>query len=51
MLQDIFVGVMCVIVAGVAVWGWWIENAPDKSGDKEEKKQDKEADGSEKGKG
>lgn len=53
MLQDIFVGVMCVIVAGVAVWGWWIENGPDKSkpGDKEEKSQDKEADGAEKGKG
>lgn len=29
MLQDIFVGVMCVVVAAVAVWGWWLENGPE----------------------
>lgn len=48
MLQDIFVGVMCVIVAAVAVWGWWLENGPDRSDSKdgEKKDQEKEADGS-----
>lgn len=30
MVQNIFVGVMCVVVAAVAVWGWWLENGPEK---------------------
>lgn len=50
MLQDIFVGVMCVIVAAVAVWGWWLENGPDRSDPKDEEKtdQDKKAEESKK---
>lgn len=42
MLQDIFVGVMCVIVAGVAIWGWWLENGPDKSDPGDGEKKDRE---------
>ncbi len=42
MLQDIFVGAMCVIVAGVAVWGWWLENGPDKSGSEEREREEQE---------
>ena len=39
MIQNIFVGVMCVIVAAVAVWGWWLENGPEK---KDAEKQEQE---------
>lgn len=42
MIQNIFVGVMCVIVAAVAVWGWWLENGPEKK-DKEDGKKEKDA--------
>lgn len=42
MLQDIFVGIMCVIVAGVAVWGWWLENGPDRSEPKDNEKKDRD---------
>lgn len=42
MLQDIFVGIMCVIVAGVAVWGWWLENGPDRSKPKDPEKKDRD---------
>ena len=42
MLQDIFVGAMCVIVAGVAVWGWWLDYGPDKSGSEEGEKEEQE---------
>ncbi len=42
MLQDIFVGIMCVIVAGVAVWGWWLENGPDRSETKDPEKKDRD---------
>ncbi len=44
MLQNIFVGVMCVIVGAVAVWGWWMENGPDRSGSGSKKKQSEEKD-------
>jgi hypothetical protein len=26
MVEKIFVIILCVIVAGAAIWGWWIEN-------------------------
>ena len=29
-------------VAGVAVWGWWLENGPDKSGSEEGEKEEQE---------
>lgn len=40
MLQDIFVGVMCVVVAAVAVWGWWIENGPESKEEKNKNRSD-----------
>lgn len=42
MIQNIFVGVMCVVVAAVAVWGWWLENGPEKK-DTEDGKKEKDA--------
>ena len=40
--MNIFVGIMCVAVAGVGIFGWWMENGKSRS-DKESKK-DKETD-------
>ncbi len=48
MLQDIFVGVMCAVVALVAIWGWWIENGPDRSKPEEKDEGNQGEDGSEK---
>lgn len=39
MIQNIFVGVMCVVVAAVAVWGWWLENGPEKKDTEDGKKE------------
>lgn len=39
MIQNIFVGVMCVIVAAVAVWGWWLENGSEKKDTEDGKKE------------
>jgi len=33
MLMDIFVGIMCVIATGAAIWVWWIENGNRKEQD------------------
>ena len=35
--MNIFVGIMCVAVAGVGIFGWWMENGKSRS-DKESKK-------------
>ena len=39
MLQDIFVGFLCVVVAAAGLWGWWIDNGDTlkKDNHKEEK--------------
>lgn len=26
MVQNIFVGVLCVVALGVGIWGWWFDN-------------------------
>lgn len=26
MIQDIFVGILCVIAAAAGVWCWWVDN-------------------------
>lgn len=26
MIENIFVGVLCVVVAGVGIFGWWLDN-------------------------
>ena len=36
MLNQIIIGIMCVIAVAAGIWGWWIENVPQK----EEKKDD-----------
>jgi hypothetical protein len=29
MVENIFVGALCAIAVGAAVWGWWLENGRD----------------------
>jgi hypothetical protein len=29
MVENILVGIFCVIVAAAAVWAWWLENGGD----------------------
>jgi hypothetical protein len=33
MIEKVFVIVLCVIVAGAAVWGWWMENGSSRKND------------------
>lgn len=28
--MNIFVGVMVIIAVGAGIWGWWMENGPEK---------------------
>ena len=35
-MQDIFVGILCVIAAAAGVWCWWYENGDDSKSDKKE---------------
>lgn len=40
MAQNIFIGVLCVVVLVAGVWGWWIDNGKsDKENEKNENRQ------------
>ncbi len=43
MAQNIFIGVLCVVVLAAGVWGWWIDNGrTDKKGEEKENTQQKD---------
>lgn len=38
MSENIFIGILAVVVFGGAIVAWWIENGPEKKDDKKDKK-------------
>lgn len=41
MFNTISVIIMCIIAVGAGIFGWWIDNAPERKDDKDSKKEDK----------